>query len=67
VVQRFGQQELEHGVAEELEPLVARGGRVVLEIRGVRDGAAQERVVAKQVADPGLESGKGVAHELALV
>ncbi len=45
-VERFGEDELEDGVAEEFEALVVFGGGLVLDERGVRDGAEQERRIA---------------------
>lgn len=65
--QRLGQHQLQHGVAEELEPLVAfREVGPVLQQGGMGEGALQERPVAEDVVEAHFERGGGGVHELAL-
>jgi hypothetical protein len=68
IVERLREDELQHGIAEKLEALVALGGiGVVLQIRRVRDGALQQRRIAERVGEAGLELFEGGTHELALL
>ena len=61
-----GSLELKDGVPEKLEPLVAFGFGVILQVRGMRDSAFEEQRVAKHIAEPRLKLRKRVVHELAL-
>jgi hypothetical protein len=67
-VQRLREHELQHGVAEELEPLVAlREVRLVLQSRRVGERPRQQRPVAEDVTEARFEGGGGGGvHELAL-
>jgi hypothetical protein len=57
--ERFGQNELEHGVAEEFETLVAlRDFRVFRQIRRMRQRALQQRAVTERVAEANLQGGE---------
>ena len=67
-IERLRQDQLEDGVAEELEALVvARRGGAVLQPRGVGERAFEEGRVAERVPDPPLERLWVARHELALV
>jgi hypothetical protein len=41
-VERLGDDDAEHGVAEELQPLVGRQAAVLVGVRAVREGALEQ-------------------------
>ena len=55
VDQTLRHDERERGVAEERERLLVTRGRVLVGVRGVREGAIEEGRVAKPVAETGFE------------
>jgi hypothetical protein len=57
---------LEHGVAEELEALVALRARALGQDGRVRKRQLQQRRIAERVAEAGDEFFAGGVHELAL-
>jgi hypothetical protein len=65
--QRLREDELQHGVAQELEPLVAFSQPGTLrEQRRMGEGAFQQRPVAEDVVEASFELGDRIHHELAL-
>jgi len=61
LVESLRHHQLEHGVAQELEPLVRpSGGGPFLGAGGMGQGAGQEPGIAESVAQPALQRLKGV-------
>jgi hypothetical protein len=60
-VEGLGDDQADHGVAEELEALVVTGGLVgmLVEPRAVDEGAGEERRVAERQPEPLGELGRG--------
>jgi len=60
----LGDDQPQHRVTEEREPVVIRRRRVLVGVRRVREGALEQRRIAETVAEPPLEPGDRVGVHL---